>query len=87
MEVRTKRLGTFAVVTRLKRENIVVTKKGGKFASAVDQRIVLTFKHGTFKANTSFALEVSEGHYYTLQNYIISAGPSYRQKFLRILLG
>ena len=61
MEARITTLSdTLAVVSRPKRERLVVTRRGGKVASSVDPRAYFIFKPSTFKANTSITMEVKE---------------------------
>ena len=49
---------TLAVVTRTRREQFVVGKRGGKFTSSVDQRILFAIKPTTFKSNTEISIDV-----------------------------
>lgn len=59
VEARLKNLSNLAVVTKLKRERFIATKKGGKLYSTVDPRISLSIGAGLFKVNTNIELEVS----------------------------
>lgn len=59
VEAHMKKLSNLAVVTKLKRERFVATKKGGKLYSTVDPRISLSIGAGLFKVNTNIELEVS----------------------------
>ncbi|CAD5110688.1 DgyrCDS63 [Dimorphilus gyrociliatus] len=58
VEARLKNLTNLVVVTKLKRERFITTKKGGKLYSTVDPRISLSIGAGLFKVNTNIELEV-----------------------------
>ena len=50
---------TLAVVTRFRREEVTIYRRGGKVTATVDPRICFTFKQSTFKQNTKITYEVS----------------------------
>ncbi|CAH1799957.1 unnamed protein product [Owenia fusiformis] len=58
VEAKIKRMGTFAVVLKFKKDQITVTKKGGKFFSSIDSRICMGFSPGAFRVNTNIQFEV-----------------------------
>ena len=47
-----------AVVSRFKKDYLVITKKGGKVASSVDARVSFHTDRGTFKKSENFVLQV-----------------------------
>lgn len=52
------KFGQLAVVTRLKKDTLTLTKKGGKYASSIDSRILITVKPNVFKTNATLSLQV-----------------------------
>ena len=49
---------TLAVVTRFRREEVTVPKRGCKVAASVDPRVCFIFKQGSYKQNFNISLEV-----------------------------
>ncbi|XP_067946573.1 death domain-containing protein 1-like [Watersipora subatra] len=58
VECRPRGLGVFAPIFRLKTDNHVITKKGGKFTSSVDGRLCVQCRPGSFRVNTPFTMQV-----------------------------
>ncbi len=59
VEVRLRTLGTLVVVTRFRREEINITRRGGKLSAAVDGRITFNIRPNTFRMITPMVCEVS----------------------------
>ena len=60
------------VVSRYKRDFLVMPKKGGKISSSVDSRVTFVAERGMFKKPENFVLQVNS-HKHLLQNSL--SGP------------
>ncbi|CAD5116803.1 DgyrCDS5650 [Dimorphilus gyrociliatus] len=55
-QIELKEFGTYAVVACLKRDHLVITKKGGKIKSALDPRLTIFSKPNTFPDKEHFTV-------------------------------
>ncbi|KAL5009617.1 hypothetical protein ScPMuIL_011922 [Solemya velum] len=58
VEAKTKSLGFFVVVLRLKKDKFTFNRSGNKITSNSDSRVTVTCKPGTFRVNTNFQIEL-----------------------------